>query len=175
MRPYPAFVLLLAVFACLSAPQARACGDKFLVDGGGAGYDDTWVAIHPASVLLYQNDASEYGEALFGEDVRDALEHAGHMVTIVKTKQLNDALLSGDYDIVLAELPDASAIDTVARKAPYYPVIVPLAIKPTKDELARARELFPHTFEVVEGGIMNLLTLLDEAVMMSAEGSHSIP
>jgi hypothetical protein len=114
--------LLVALVAALSwTHSAIACGDKFLIIGRGAGYRGRYVAIHPATILLFGAKSAGNDDV----DVRRILERAGHRV---------------DYE------PDDAKLDATLRAKTYDFVVVPLDAVSTTEK--RVRSLSPDTLVV---------------------------
>ena len=118
---------LLAVLVALSVmvaftDAADACGDKFLVSGPGVRYGQLHAAVHPSSLLLYRNPASESAKSVLGSDLEFALELAGHSVkTVDSIDELLEAIASGKYRVVMADVSDTDTLGDSSM------VVVPIA------------------------------------------------
>jgi hypothetical protein len=130
--------VLAALLALGSASPALPCGDKFVRVGRGARYQRGYVALHPASIVLYMGQAASASGSLKG--MESTLKAAGHKVTTVKADTLAAALRDGKHDIVLADLADASRIAPEVKAAPNPPQVIPVMHKPTPDAQAAAEK-----------------------------------
>ena len=130
--------VLAALLALGSASPALPCGDKFVRVGRGARYQRGYVALHPASIVLYMGQAASASGSLKG--MESTLKAAGHKVTTVKADALAAALRDGKHDIVLADLADASRIAPEVKAAPNPPQVIPVMHKPTTDAHAAAEK-----------------------------------
>jgi hypothetical protein len=128
----------LCVAACLmllASPEAEACGDKFVRVGRGGRFQRGYVAVHPASVLVYVNKASAGAAAM--RKLPSALKAAGHKTTAVETPAaFSEALQVGKYDVVLVENADLASLEAGLAKAVPRPEVMPVLHKPTPAEAA---------------------------------------
>ena len=84
-----------------------ACGEKLLVLGRGIRFQSRH-SPRPASVLLYIPQSAA-GRPLSDPNLESALKEAGHAVHAATTSaDLESALHSGSYDVVLANITDAA-------------------------------------------------------------------
>ena len=125
-----------------SITAADACGDKSLRIGRGVRFQRT---AHPAAVLIYlPSNASAIASAR-APKLQSFFKTVGHKSqTVQGADMLSEALKSGRYDVVLTDLTEAAnlqkQIDTAASK----PVVVPVASKETKAEVAAARKQYGY-------------------------------
>jgi len=127
--------------AALAAPTggpAFACGDKFVRVGRGARYQRGYVALHPASIVVYAGQGAAASGTLKG--MEPALKAAGHKVVTVKPDALAGALRTGKHDLVLADFADAPRIAPELKTAPTPPELLPVMKKPTPDAFAAAEK-----------------------------------
>lgn len=142
--PRPAGALRwLALFATLTGAlhpggDAYACGDKFVRVGRGARYQRGYVALHPASIVVYVGTGATASGTLKG--MEPALKAAGHKVVTVKADALATALRDGKHDLVLADVADASRIATQVEASPNSPELLPIMKKPTPEAFAEAQK-----------------------------------
>jgi ABC-type amino acid transport substrate-binding protein len=144
MRDRVASVACLGALIFLgAAAYVDACGDKFLVVGRGVRYTRVRAATHPGSILLYMNPASRVLAAAREAKLEASLKQAGHKVQTVETqRQLDDALKTSKFDIVVADVADGPSVEKQVRSEPSQPAVVPVLYKPTDGELAAARERY---------------------------------
>ena len=119
---------LAFVFACLPLASAdvTACGDKYirLAARLGSGY----TAEHRATILIYMPAGSVVPAAARKLRLRDSLERAGHHVAAVdRDADLETALRTRTYDVVLADAADAHAIQPKLLAASGRPTLVPVS------------------------------------------------
>ena len=114
-----------------------ACGDKFVRVGRGARYQRGYVALHPASIVLYMGSGAAASGTLKG--MEPALKAAGHKVVTVKADALAATLRDGKHDLVLADFADAPRIASEVKAAPNPPELLPVMKKPTPDAFAEPR------------------------------------
>ncbi len=127
---------LIACLLLAAGREGTACGDKFLVIGRGR---RVYSAAHPASILIYLNPRTPLPRALRELKIPAALKAAGHRTRSVESEaQLDAALASGQYDLVLADLSDMTALEPKVGAAPSHPKLLPVIYNPTGAELAAA-------------------------------------
>jgi hypothetical protein len=136
-RAVRGLVLLVAASAALQTGSGIfACGDKFVRVGRGARYQRGYVALHPASIVLYMGSGALASGTLKG--LEPALKAAGHKVVAVKSDVLATTLRDGKHDLVLADFADAPRIAPEVKAAPNSPELLPIMKKPAPDALAEA-------------------------------------
>jgi hypothetical protein len=114
-----AFILLLQ-----AAIPISACGDKLLVLGRGIRFQSRHTP-RAASVLLYL-PATPAGQFLSDPNIESALREAGHTVHAVTTQaELEAALRSGGYDVVLANITNAQDLGQAQTIASGSAVVLP--------------------------------------------------
>jgi hypothetical protein len=129
--------------AALAARTAAACGDKFVVLGRGVRAENMRRSAHPASILLYSNPASRIPAADKEYRLATTLKQAGHKILVLQDRiQLDEALTSRDFDVVLTDYTDASSVDQTARAASPDTVVIPVLYKPSTAELAEVEKQF---------------------------------
>lgn len=162
VRSARAGLLLLATAVALGSPgPASACGDKFVRVGRGARYQRGYVAVHPASIVLYLGQGAAANGSLKGMEA--TLKAAGHRVTTVKADALGAALRDGKHEVVLADLADAPGIAAAVKAAPNPPELVPVMKKPTKDAFAAAEKEWTCVVET-PGDKTQVLASIDEVL-----------
>ena len=120
-----------------------ACGDKFLVVGRGVRYKKVRAAAHPASILIYMNPASHLPAAAKDVKLEASLKKAGHKVqTVESAGQLNDALKTSSFDLVVADFADSPGLEKQVASQTSKPALVPVLYKPTDDEMAAAEKQY---------------------------------
>ena len=120
-----------AVFAGVQALEA--CGDKLLVLGLGGRFT-TNRSDFPARILHYI-DPVKYG-AVGDATLRSRVGAAGHTIAIARGPQeFEQALKTGQYDIVLIEVGEAKRFDALIQAAASKPIVLPTLYGGTKADL----------------------------------------
>jgi len=168
--------LLLAPTAVAAAlalfpATASACGDKFVVLGRGMRLLSVKSAMHPASILIYMNPVSRVPAAEKEFQLQSTLKLAGHKPAAVEDARAFDkALASGKYDLVLADLSDAPALEQEVRASASKPTVIPLVYNPTGAELVAAEKQYSCLVKASKKN-HDLLTVVDEAMMSKSRGA----
>lgn len=105
--------------------------------------------------MIYGNASSQAIAAVSKDDFSGTLETVGHKVT--KCDDANactSVLATGKFDVVLADPSDAAAL-----KASKALGVLPVALRPTKDELKRLKEEYATAFDASRDAL-RLLPLL---------------
>ena len=134
----------------------HACGEKLLVLGRGIRFQSRHTP-RAATVLLYLPESSS-GRPLSDPNLESALKEAGHVVRAVTTSaDLENALRSESYDVVLANITDAPDLEraqaVTARNAVVLPAVylvapTPQANQQTKADRDNASKIFGVVVEV---------------------------
>jgi CheY-like chemotaxis protein len=152
---------LLIFGLALVAPSIPldACGDKLLMLGRGMRFQSKHTP-HAAVVLLYVPSATRGARALTDPNIESALKEAGHQLRAVTTPQeLQDALSSSQYDVVLTDVSGAAALQDTLSTIKGSPVVLPVVYllapdgqpqvkQQAKDETARATKAFSLIVQV---------------------------
>lgn len=161
-----------AAAALLLGPEVGlACGDKFVVLGRGMRFGRVLPAKYPASILIYMNPASNMPAAAKQFKLEQTLKAAGHKPRVVESAtDLEQALASGKYDIVLADIADTPGIQKDATAGASKPSVVPVLYKPTPAELAAVEKKYGCLIAPVSSRSAELLPVLDQAMQSRAKG-----
>lgn len=118
----------------ISATLAYACGDKLLALGRGPRFRD-FSRSHRASILIYRPTGSPTSSAVNDGQLQSALAKSGYRLQLVgERKELEQALKTAHYDLVLVDLADVALVEDSLRTAPYSPLVVPVVNRGTSDE-----------------------------------------
>ncbi len=129
MRSRSALFGLVAALVCLSAGDALACGDKFLVAGRGTRYQRPKNA-RAASVLIYANPASGLPVAVGKVPLETVLKREGHRSARVETlDELTAIVAGGRFDVVLVANSVVKAVTDFLGRGPDAPVVVAFCAK----------------------------------------------
>ena len=116
----PAIVVTVSVV--LTPVAVYACGEKLLAMGRMIRFESRH-SPRPATVLLY---APQSAGPLADANLESALKEAGHAVRAATTiADLESALASGSYDVVLANITDASEIERAQAVTVAHAVVLP--------------------------------------------------
>ena len=162
-------ILFIAIAAALVCCQsAVACGDKFLVIGRGASYRNRYVAIHPATILLYGQRAATDGNT----DVKRILQRAGHRVTFAPDEaHLLADLQSTSYDFVLTPLDDVEKTENRVRSVAPNTLVLPVFYASNDEEVRRAETQYQCIARSDEKTKQrSFLAVLDDAMAMRLKG-----
>jgi hypothetical protein len=118
--------------------QLRACGEKLLLLGRGIRFQSRHTP-RPASVLLYLPQSAT-GQRLTDPSLESALKEAGHAVRAATTSaELEGALRSGDYDVVLANVTDAPDLNRAQAVAAANAIVLPAVYLVAPGQQAKQR------------------------------------
>ena len=172
MRKLPLPLALAAVVFLSGAPAVLGCGDKFVVLGRGVRFGRAFAAKFPASVLIYANPASHMPAAAKEFRLEATLKAAGHKTRVVESSaDLEQALTSGKYDIVLADLADSPGVQKNAASAASKPMVIPVLYKPTPTELAAVEKTYGCLIAPASSRSPDLLPVLDQAMQSRTSGT----
>ncbi len=121
-------------------PLAEACGDKLLALSRAVRFQRAYAAVKPANILIYA--ARTTGTSTVKEPrLHATLKQAGHKLrTAQGDAEFQQALRSGQFDLVLVDAPDAAAVKPQVNGSPSQPLVLPVFNKPNKRELAVAEK-----------------------------------
>ena len=123
MRRILVWVVMVSAALIQNPAPADACGFKLLPLGRGIRYQSRHTP-RPASVLVYLPTADS--GSLTDPNIESALREAGHAVRAVTTKgDLENALRSGDYDVILANVTDAPDLEKAQAVVEGLAVVLP--------------------------------------------------
>jgi hypothetical protein len=121
----PMRTLILVTLAIAATPigwrPVEACGDKFLLVGRGVRFQRAYAAVHPANILIYARPTTSANRAIRDPQFQKSLRQAGHQVSVIEDPTLFEhALQLSPFDIVLADLLEAPAIDRLVTSSPSH-------------------------------------------------------
>lgn len=160
---------VLAAALLLGSAVAAACGDKFVILGRGM-RTEMGRSRNPATILVFNNPSSRLPAADREYGLATTLKSAGHKPLVLQDRvQLEEALLTRGYDLVLADFSDTPALEQAARKGSPDTVVIPVLYKPTGAELADAERHYGCVLKA-PGKHDDLLTVIDEVMRSRAKG-----
>jgi hypothetical protein len=142
-------IVLLLILASgtftLVGSLANACGDKFLIVGRCVSYQRLHRAAHPGSLLLVWSASSRDGFSVRDPDLAKTLAEAGHQVAVLEDPgKLEEALTSGHFDLVLADIADADQLQQTIQAKSIRTMLVRIMSQATKAELTAAKQQHKH-------------------------------
>jgi CheY-like chemotaxis protein len=157
MRKVPLGLIVAAMIGGFVS-DAAGCGDKFLRMGRSA-RNGRYVAVYPATILVYGPSDSAPARI---KDFSKFLKRAGHSTVVVTSQgDLQPALASRVYDLILTGLDQSDEVLRLARQAPSRPDVVPVLIEPSASELREASALSPCSIRVPSGHKNDALAEID--------------
>jgi len=136
--------------------SADVCGDKALRIGRGIRFQRP---SHPVAVLIYFPSNTTRATQL-----QSMLKKVGHKSYAAQgVDSLSEALRSGQYDLVFADLAEAAGLEKQIGASPSKPVLVPVVAKGTKAEVTAARTQYRYVVKYPHNAD-NYLDAIDEAM-----------
>jgi hypothetical protein len=131
-------VALVATAVGQGIVPLHACGDKLMMLGRGIRFQSKHTP-RAASVLLYLPESAT-GRALSDPKLESALREAGHSVrAVTSAADLEAALGTGTFDVVLANVTDAPALEKAKGVAEKNAVVLPAIYLVTPDSKAQSK------------------------------------
>ena len=117
-------IVLVAAAVAQDPAVLHACGEKLLLLGRGIRFQSRHTP-RAATVLLYVPESAS-GQPLSDPNLESALKEAGHAVHAATTPaDLESALRTGDYDVVLANITDAPALNRAQAVTSANAIVLP--------------------------------------------------
>ena len=146
---------IVVTLALQNAVPIDACGDKLLMLGRGLRFQSHHTP-RAAAVLLYLPAAARSGGALSDPRLESALTEAGHTVrTVASRAEMSDALRTGQYDVLVADLAEAPALQRNPVAGASNPILLPAVYllaatnqQQAKSDTARAAKDFSLVVQV---------------------------
>jgi hypothetical protein len=146
---------------------AFGCGDKFVLVGAASRVNRSKF---PSRVLVFMNPASRVPAAEKEFHVEATLTAAGHKAKVVESEaEVEKALASGKYDLVLADVVDVPDLRKQCGMSPSKPAVLPLLYKPTTAEISAA-EKEANCLVRPSNKSADLLTVIDETMKLRQKG-----
>jgi len=134
--------LLLVIGAGAFSPLG-ACGDKYLNLGLGTRYNWSAKERRAAAVLIYALPGSELSKLMTSLSVDEAMKKAGYQPAFASSSdQLEAALRTKTWDVVVVDGADADAVGPRLRKAPDAPQVLPVLTRATRADVKRAEKIY---------------------------------
>jgi hypothetical protein len=159
---------ILVEALALGQGVAFGCGDKFVLVGSAARVNRSKF---PSRVLVFMNPASRVPAAEKEFHVEATLTAAGHKAKVVESEaEVEKALASGKYDVVLADLADVPNLRKQCVAIASRPSVLPLLYKPTTAELSAA-EKEANCLVRPSKKSSDLLAVIDETMKDRSKGT----
>lgn len=163
---------LVAVGVFALGADIDACGDKSLLTGG-IRMQRALAARYPASILIYGQPASRMSDASRELKLQATLRQVGHKYREVATwSELQSALASRQFNIVMVDVADLADLQARLASSPSPPVVIPIAYKLTKTEVADAVRQFRFLVKAPSRS-SQYLTTISEAVRSTGSPGKS--
>ena len=147
---------------------AWACGDKLMLVMGSQ--FSQIKPLHPAAILAYPGQSAS-AALIRGFQSQPAFRKAGHRFQLVEDSAgLADALRIGKYDVVVADVANASELSQQVSSAASKPVLLPVAFKASKEEQFAAQKKY-HCLLKAPGNTDNYLEAIDQAMELKLKGA----
>jgi ABC-type amino acid transport substrate-binding protein len=160
-----AWILLLG--SLLIGAVAWGCGDKLMLVMGVRASQIK--PLHPAAILALPGQ-SPSAAIIRNMQAQAAFKKAGHRFQVVEDAAgLNQALKSGKYDVVMADMSQASEVSQEVAASSSKPVVLPVAYKPSKEEQSAAQKKY-HCLLKAPGNTDNYLAAIDQAMEWKLKG-----
>ena len=166
-RTVVAFCLVMVALPAFHR-SIDACGDKSL-SAGGIRRQRAIAARYPASVLAYVPAASRLSVARRELKIEDTLRLVGHKYhEVASLPELQASILTGRFNIVVADLADAADLQRRIESAPSRVVLVPVVYKLTKTENGAAAKQSRFLINAPSRAVYYLETIADAVKFGSA-------
>ena len=159
MRKLALAVLLGTGLFVFCGVFAHACGYKLLVLGRGIRLG-ALLGNRSAKILAYQHAGTHGAELIADPEFQAALKSAGYQLRVVRdTEELEVALRLGKYDLLVADVADASAVEPAIHSVSGAPLLVPILYHPAKPELSLAQKKYHHVLKATSkvGGNLSVI------------------
>jgi ABC-type amino acid transport substrate-binding protein len=144
-----------------SGAAAFACGDKLLAIARGVRFQHS-TAARQANLVIYS--AGTQNGALDSAKLQANLKRTVRNLQVVRGEsQLDEALKSGQVDVVLVYFTDLTGIARQLQSAPSKPVTLPVLVKPSKIDYATAQKVYSFALKATADEI-EFLIAIDEAM-----------
>ena len=151
----------------LAGSVAWACGDKLMLVMGSR---HLLLKNHPAAILAFAGNSRSAG-LIRSLTSQPALQKAGHRFQVVESlSSLDSALKSGKYDLVMADLANATELSQRAASDASKAVMLPVAYQASKQEQSLAQKRY-HCLLKAPGSTDNYLEAIDMAMDWKLKGA----
>jgi hypothetical protein len=159
MRRFLSIAGFVSTMVLCTGMLAYGCGDKLLVMGRGIRLQ-TLFGNRNARILAYQHAGTHGSDVIADSEFQSALKSAGYQLRVVRdTEELEVALRLGKYDLAVADIADADAVESALQSVAGAPVFLPILYQPAKPELALAEKHYHYVLKVQRntGGYLSVI------------------
>ena len=162
MRRLPVLLGMLLV-----GTIAWACGDKLMLVMGSR--FSQIKPLRPAAILAVPGKSTS-AALIRSFQSQPAFKKAGHHLQIVEdTAALDNALKTGKYDVVLADIDSVGELGAQVASAASKPVLLPVAFRASKEEQSAAQKKY-HCLLKAPGTTDNYLEAIERAMDIKVKG-----
>lgn len=159
---------LIVLGLLLVGTVAWACGDKLMLFMGSR--SSQIKPLHPAAILAYPGQSAS-AALIRSLESQPAFRKAGYRFHLAENSAgFDDALKAGKYDVVLADIADATGLSQEVSSAASKPILLPVAFKASKEEQSAAQKKF-HCLLKAPGNPENYLEAIDHAMELKLKGA----
>ena len=156
-----------------SRTTAYGCGDKLLVIGRGVRLQALF-GNRSAHILAYQHAGTHGTDVIADSEFQSALRKAGYQLRVVHDmEEFEVALRLGKYDLVVADIGDASAVESAARGAADAPAVLPILYQPTRSELMLAEKHYRYVLRA-QHKTGSYLSVIEQALETKVEAEAKL-
>ena len=154
-------LMLVSLVLFVAGAVAWACGDKLMLVMGARAAQIK--PLHPALILAYPGRSAS-ASLIRDLQLQPALRKAGHRVQVVEDSAgLESALKVGKYDLVMADVANASELSQQVSASASKPVLLPVVFKASKAEQAETQKKY-HCLLKAPSDADNYLSAIDQAM-----------
>jgi hypothetical protein len=147
---------------------AFACGDKLMLVMNSRASQIS--PLHPAAILVYPGQSAS-ATLIRSLQSQPAFRKAGYRFQLVEDAAgLDTALRTGKYDLVMADVSDASELSQEVSSSASRPVLLPVAFKASKLEQSAALKKY-HCLLQAPGSTDKYLDAIDQAMELKLKGA----
>ena len=164
-------VVTALIFGAAAADPLLACGEKFLMRSRGTRFQRVSPMRKPASILVYANPALNLSKSLANVPVDTTLRRAGYRpTTVTSANEFAGAIGRGGWDLVVVDLADSGVVSQTPKAQ--SPIVLPVALNPTSQELAAARKQHQRVLKAPVKS-QSFLDAIDEALAEKSSDEKS--
>jgi hypothetical protein len=172
MRKFFVCVFVLSVVLWSDGP-AYSCGDKLLVLGRGVRFQ-TLNGSRPANILAFLRAGTGASAVAGDQRFQLALKKAGYQFRVVRDdEEVDVALRSGKYDLVIAEISDLNAIDLALHSTPRAPALLPILYQPTRLEVTSGEQRYRYVLKAPDKD-SHYVSVIEKALEMKFEAEAKL-
>lgn len=137
-------VIALSITVPALFQVAYACGDKFLMVGRGAKFQQAYASVNPGNVVIFARPNTDKKAAIRDPQLHKALKQAGHTLNVIEDRSLfEQALRNTSVDVVLVDVTEAAALQGLFDAAPAHPKALYVASPSAASKAAEKQFMCP--------------------------------